>query len=120
VRSLAFKSIRMPSVQIVTEIRTGEKEEVVLLEFQGKVETNAQQFNGLELGELHIVDDEPVFIIGNQKLVGKLAILKTPFALLEQSQSDLGQTQMRITQLISKKYFFNTRPTTIISDKGIK
>ena len=45
----------MPSVNIVKRLREGEQE-MILIEFQGKIETDAEQLDGLTLGEF--IDSE--------------------------------------------------------------
>lgn len=137
----------MPAVPLIREIAPGQ---LVLLEFQGRLESSAGNLDKTELGELELVSavsasspldsvancanmqDEAVFTTrGNQQLRGRLVPLKKPLAVVEpiavREEESLGvadpsppSRHLRIVSIITSKYLFDTRPSIVIANKSVR
>lgn len=97
-----------------------------LVELQGKIEFN----NSLSINNLSISmatldltsKDEPILLIGNQKLLGRKIILKKPIAVLSTTLKEISNVhndtgtishrEMNVYSTIYEKYIFDTRPQT--------
>lgn len=80
---------------------------LILLEFQGKIETSLSSLKGVELGKLNV--DLSTFTIGNQQLKGSKVKLARPLAMVVKDGDNF-----RISGLIEEKILFDSRPLTVM------
>lgn len=62
----------------------------------------------------------PTLVMGSQRLMGRRVPLKKPIAVLETPPGAYGSNEqtVEVIQVITEKYLFDTRPTTILPPPG--
>lgn len=113
------------------------RKNVCLVELQGKIEyNNSKNTTTNDPLTMAVIDlstpDEPVLLIGNQRLVGRKVLLKKPLALLSTNLSDttsfstnnddgnssnnrnglISHREMKVSSIVYEKYLFDSRPQT--------
>ncbi|KAG8869782.1 hypothetical protein FRC20_000853 [Serendipita sp. 405] len=91
--------------------------ELVLLEFQGSIETEGD-YTGEIIGNLDMtIESKPTLRIGHHLLEGKIASLPKPLAVMRRTDSTSDSEtpySFDIVAIIRKKIIFSKRPTPIV------
>eukprot|EP01040_Poterioochromonas_malhamensis_P007874 gene7874-8513_t len=88
--------------------KIGNYDEWCILEFQGEI---VGDLSGKELGKLEIKEDGRAEMeIGQHFLEGSVVELKSPFVLIDSSNSSSDNKEYEIKAIVKKKLLFKNRP----------
>lgn len=99
-------------MRIPIKVTEGGTTEWYMLELQGKIYCNDNDFNDKSFGPLSFNGDQAMLTVGNHQMKGKVHRLNTPLAAVRRGTAD----GVEIVAVIRKKVVFSDRPIILFPE----